>query len=258
MNRKTVQFLFDCTAFYNLNPKLGTLYRIITCILFIMIAVIQSIIYSFQNIDNIYKSIFPMSNVLFGVTFIFSLASFLRKSKDVQLLLKHIDQHMYTYSDEPVIQPSYTWVEKENNILRLFLFIWKFNTFLVICVALSPCIQLIIFGRVEIAIYPSWIPWKVNGIVSSVCAYLTNLCPLLAGYFSFNVCLIFPLFVTLEFRRQRKRLCTALLSIEKRTEERIRATENGRKNSILTKLNYHKLIRHNITDCIKHHQMLIE
>lgn len=260
MNRKTVQFLFDCIAFYDLNPESGTLYRVITCTLFLTFGIIQTIIYAFRNTDNLYKFILTISNLLVAVTFLSTLVSFLRHNKEVQALLKYIDQHIYTYSDEPIIRPSYTRLESEDNILQIFSYICKCNAFLVTCVALPPWIQLIILGKVEATIYPSWIPWQINGIISFFCAYLTNLSVLLTGYFTFNVYLIFPLFVTLEFRRQRKRLCTALHGLEKRTEEHIRANERKRKkctNSVF-KLSNHEIIRRNVIDCIKHHQMLLK
>lgn len=263
MNRKTVQFFSSYPAFYEVNYETGKLHRIIITICINFIGALQILVFSLQNISTIYNFVFSFSNFLITIIFASNTSAFLYNNKKVRQLLRYIDQHIYTYSDESNITPSYDWIELDENMVRVFLYICGYHTFLVCGLSLSPYMQLLIYGKTEVMIYPAWIPWPIDRPIPFLCAYLINFIGITVGCLTYNLCCIFPMFITLEFRRQRKRLCTALVSIEKRAEERARLSMKKAKPGFAydsrrrLQLCYRSILKANVIECVKHYQMLL-
>lgn len=267
MNRSVVEFFSSYPTFFKLNYATGKLHPAIITGFVIIIGVIQLLVHSLQNIHTVYNFIYSFADFLITLVILLNLSAFLYNNKQVRQLMSHIDQHIYVYSDESKIMPSYEWIEQDDNMVRVFLYICGYFFFLGGAVSLAPFIQFLLNEKIEIIIYPGWTPWSTDRTVPFLCTYLIHFNFVVVCCFAFNLDCIFPLFITLEFRRQRKRLCAALLSIENRAEDSIRRNEKkstscsheSHAESIRRqKRNYQRMLKANIVECVKHHQMLLK
>lgn len=260
MNRKLVTFFSVYLSFLGLNREFRKPCRLGISALLMTIGFIQYLVSALTNIDTLYGFTLPFSHALLTTNIISCLVSFLLQDTNVHLLLENIDQHIYIYSDESNIKLEYSWMEEENNMLSLFFGICSHNILISACMSVSPFVQFLLMRRVEVLIYPGWIPWKIDEIAPFVCAYIINFSVIVVCTTWYSLCGIFPLYVTFEFRRQGKRLCAALLNLDKVEVQKreTRFTYRLLRPNRRPKLTYNKVLKKKICECIKHHQMLME
>lgn len=280
MNRDTTKFLstYIKTLGYPIHDSerknTANLPRLVICAGCLLWIFIQFIVISIQNRDNFYDFVFPLGYSTVIAYFLSGLAAFMCRLEQVKILLKHVDQNIYTYPDESDINPRYDWITGERNMVILFWCIFWYNSCASVADASLPFIQLMMQGRVEVLIYPGWIPWSIEGVLPFIGTYLMHFCILLACTSICNLTCIYTLFVTFEFQRQCKRLNAALGSIEQRTLKHtlhklnildpkiIDGNGNGDEEDKRLRSKYRHYyqtkFKENMVSCIQHHQMLIK
>lgn len=255
MNRKPVKFLVLFLSIFSLNDGPVNKTRLVISFALVLYPTFQFFMSAITNTDTIYDIVFPASHTLVLTGIITNLICLFCKRKNIRLLLDHMDRHMYIYSDESVIEPEYAWIEKDDNMVRTLMGICSYNIFIGLCMSVSPLVQLLVMGKVDILVYPGWIPWRIDKTTPFVITYIMHICMAAMCILAFDLLCVFPLLIAFEFRRQRKRLCAALATIEIRTQKRIPNVCNDGKCHAHR---YNAVLEDNIIECIRHHQMLIE
>lgn len=269
MNKKTVTFFCKCIQAIGLDYDSPHPTRTLIGVFVLICAQTQFLVCAFQNSDRLINVIFPLCYLFLMVLTFIDLIAFAYRTKDIHLLLKYMDQNMYTYSDEERIKPLYHWLEGDENLLRVIIYVWWFGVFICACIVISPLVQLLFIGKVVIFMYPGWIPWKIDTPIPFVCAFIIQTNIFIVGCIIISLTTTFPLCVMIEFQRQSKRLCVALRTITDRAKE---STLNEIKISSFIggysyhlhisgeryKTNYNRRLKINIISCIRHYQMLFK
>lgn len=257
MTRKLVTFFSNYLSLLGLHRDFRRPFRLGISALLLTTGSIQYLVFLSKNTATVYGVTLPFSHLLITMIVVSSLVSFLLYYKNVYLLLKKIDQNFYIYSNESNIKPEYSWLEEENNLFKLFLCFLTYSFVGTASMCLSPFVQFLFLGRVEVLIYSGWIPWKIDKVVPFVCAYMINFSTVIVCITWYNLFVLLPLYITIEFRRQVKRLCTALRNIGKagfqKAEPKIIFLASSKRRS---EFNTNQVS--NFIECTEHHQMLLQ
>lgn len=234
-------------------------WRFIICIVIVLAAIPSMVMMSTKNYENLSQILYPviatsaLTMVIGGVLILFY------HKKSISEMLYQMDNQVYVYSEEDTLDVTYPWYLEDKTIVKFMsiIFCLQYVSFLFLS---SPSIlELFFFGEVKHYLYPCWTPWNKASLKWQVVTLTVQLIQsLLASWFNYIVMCLF-LITVLEFLKQYKRLGEAISTIERRSihlmllqEKRLKYKNN---NSILNQ-SFNLIVRKNIIECIRHHQLL--
>lgn len=249
------------------------LFRKIFLSLFAPWAFLSILVYMIINLRNLEESILAVGCAATNVSIVAGYFYLIYYQKRLRLLFHHIDDHLFTYTDEQRITPAYSWILQERNSLLFFIIVGCYNIFCLILAILAPVANSLIndLRPITIAIYPSWLPTDNSILISSF-----QVSTVIGASASIYLEWILPIFVCIEFGRQCERLRVALTMLDSRSladslDDYISCTTRLNdhpdepisighiyKTNAHFRMKYHQTWRQYLIQCIQHHQQLVK
>lgn len=223
----------------------------IICTFGMLYAIFVVSLYMVYNRDNMLDILTGTYYIIFAIATLLANLCFYHKSREISHLLQTVDTNIFTYVQEPNIEPNYSWILREENvlffpILLLVYFVANSTVLGGICI-----LRLTIGGEQVVSLFPAATPWDsltVNFCSQAFIVYLVAWSNYLRWVFLFVM--------SLEFERQCKRLCTALETAKQRSSEKRRDIPRSQFGGQGDRKRDFQLFEQNLMQCVRHHQKL--
>ncbi|XP_065199917.1 uncharacterized protein LOC135831402 [Planococcus citri] len=283
MKRQVVEVMAALLRFTGIHSEegkattLNELRRISVYVFFLSYGFLGTTMFSIKNGGEFYNFVIPTAYIGALTVLMTGVLCLFHNKKRIYRMLKHLDDNVFTYSDEVNIQPKYTWLFDEKNIITKFILVMCYEITGYIFVCGSPFMGYFVTGHMKPEIYPGWTPWTVNGTVTFWMTYVSQVCVVTTSLWGYYITLTYVLFIIIEFIKQYKRLVVAVSTINLRAERSLLEklnfsnafNESALGDITFQRANFHhsdikkehivlynRLVRENIIMCVKHHQML--
>lgn len=258
-----LRYLFHFVGINVCNNEfsLKSIIRFIILIFLLITTIISIILFSYINRNQLAVCIgtIPYLGYVFFLCII--LLIFFQNRKKIMILLRIMDDNVFTYTDEENISIVYHWLLEENNVSTINMLSIFYNYMgLAIC-GIPPIVELLNENMEMCLIYPSWVPWGCKNLVSFVATYIFQLLNGSVIIFVFYLVQCFYLLTIIEFLRQNEKICAALRTITDRIENEITLLQINSPTDIQLDrciLVRSELFKKKLCECIKHHQMIVK
>lgn len=216
------------------------------------------------NSTELYDFVKPVSLTIVGLLVLVPVLMTTSQIRNIRSLINQIDENIYTYPDESDVTPQYDRLYDENNLIAVFVSLQCVNFFASLLTIVSPLVQRLVFGKVDMIIFPTWTPWSINRLIPFIVIFIQHAVTVLVAIPWYSFASILPLAVMMEYKRQCKRmnlaLCTieerALKSIQTKVKKKYKINSYDARNEYSNK-NYDRELNENLVCCINHYQKLL-
>lgn len=217
-----------------------------------MISLAMASILSFGNFDEF---VIPMAYVTAISTIIGNAFIINHYGPTIGKMLHHMDENLYTYPDEHLLNVNYSWYTNEQNIVVLIHYVLYAEASFIFIALCPPCVEIILLRKINVnAIYPCWAPWKLEDEKAKLFTMMFQIIQGISALWLNYLIIICIFIITVEFMRQFERLRAAISSLKDRTDIFLLSLKDLQKLEIT----FDDVMHENIIRCIEHHQILFK
>ncbi|XP_065221598.1 uncharacterized protein LOC135846434 [Planococcus citri] len=191
---------------------------------------------------SIYRYINPIPYVSIGVIISGGVLIMVKHKEYISEMLHQIDQNVFVYPDEDLLDMEYEWYLDEGNliIIMVVIFCIQMGDLFILCI---PAVyEFYNYGRIHTLIYPGWSPWSLESIGYQLATMVVQFFGTASGLW-LNQMLVMPVLLVLcEYLRQYKRLKKAISLVSYRSK--------------IVGGDFDQNMKRNIVHCVVHMQKL--
>lgn len=207
-----------------------------------------------QNFTHFDKFVILITYETIGITLIGNVFTIYYYRQTIGDILRQMDNNLYTYADQSLVKIQYPNYLQEKSLIR-FIYLALLAEFSSLIFMFAPIVfEIIFFHEITNLAYPCWTPWSVDTFDWKLFTLMLQFFQGCGSLWLNYVVMITVSFSVFEFLRQFERLRIAVCSLKQRTHAVVSSRNGTGENKVI----FDRIMRRNIINCIRHHQMLFK